>query len=60
MVKIAPGGAQSVSGGGHSLAFIGPTSVQIVPGGRLAYVTTREGEGGVSYGGQIVARRLRG
>ncbi|KAJ5406291.1 hypothetical protein N7465_007575 [Penicillium sp. CMV-2018d] len=35
MVKIAPGGAQSVSGGGgHSLAFIGPTSVQIVPGGR--------------------------
>ncbi|CAI7670493.1 unnamed protein product [Penicillium viridicatum] len=34
IVKIAPGGAQSVSGGGgHSLAFIGPTSVQIVPVG---------------------------
>ncbi|OQD65970.1 hypothetical protein PENPOL_c005G10145 [Penicillium polonicum] len=62
IVKIAPDGMQSViGGGGDSLAFIGPTSVQIVPGGRLAYVTTGGGdEGGVSYGGQVVALRLRG
>ncbi|KAJ9483320.1 hypothetical protein VN97_g10090 [Penicillium thymicola] len=61
IVKIAPDGTQSVvDGRGDSLAFIGPTSVQIVPGRRLAYVTTRGGDvGGVSYGGQVVALRLR-
>ncbi|KAJ5804168.1 uncharacterized protein N7518_000471 [Penicillium psychrosexuale] len=61
IAKITPDGTQSVvAGGGDSLAFIGPTSVQIVPGGKLAYVTTRGGDqGGVSYGGQVVALRLR-
>ncbi|KAF4762870.1 hypothetical protein N7455_010834 [Penicillium solitum] len=61
IVKIAPDGTQSVvAGEGDSLAIIGPTSVQIVSGGKVSYVTTRGGdEGGVSYGGQVVALRLR-
>ncbi|KAJ5958451.1 uncharacterized protein N7479_005601 [Penicillium vulpinum] len=59
--KIAPDGTQSVvAGGGDSLAFIGPTSVQIAQGGKVAYVTTRGGsESGVAYGGQVVALKLR-
>ncbi|OQE39761.1 hypothetical protein PENCOP_c006G03670 [Penicillium coprophilum] len=61
IAKITPDGKQSVvAGGGDSLTFIGPTSVQIVPGRKLAYVTTRGGDkGGVSYGGQVVAVQLR-
>ncbi|KAJ5926770.1 hypothetical protein N7516_008543 [Penicillium verrucosum] len=60
IVEIASDGTQSVvGGGGDSLAFIRPTSVQIMPGRRLAYVTTRGGDArGVSYGGQVVALRL--
>ncbi|KAJ5775664.1 uncharacterized protein N7511_000675 [Penicillium nucicola] len=43
---------------GDGLDLIGPTSVQIAPGGVL-YVTTRGGDvGGYTYGGQVVAVQL--
>ncbi|CAI7605520.1 unnamed protein product [Penicillium glandicola] len=59
IAKITPDGTQSIVAGGDALTFIGPTSIQIVPGKKVAYVTTRGGdEDGVTYGGQVVALRL--
>jgi hypothetical protein len=57
LARITSDGAYSlVAGGSDSLDIIGPTSVQLAPGGKVAYVTTRGGEmGGYTYGGQVVA-----
>ncbi|KAJ5851756.1 uncharacterized protein N7529_011141 [Penicillium soppii] len=60
IARIGVDGIQSiVAGGGDSLDIIGPTSVQIAPGGKWAYVTTRGGEeNGYTYSGQVVAVRI--
>ena len=60
LAKITPDGVYSVvAGGSDTLDLIGPTSVQLAPGGKVAYVTTRGGEmGGYTYGGQVVAVEL--
>ncbi|KAJ5317500.1 hypothetical protein PENANT_c036G02427 [Penicillium antarcticum] len=60
LARVTPAGTVSVfAGGGDSLDLVGPTSVQIAAGGRVAYVTTRGGTvWGFTYGGQVVAVKL--
>lgn len=60
LARITPDGVYSVvAGGSDTLDIIGPTSVELAPGGKVAYVTTRGGEmGGYTYGGQLIGQML--